>query len=185
MFHHAFRRRIPRRMARARAVGALVVALAGASLLLTACGPGPGAASRPDGARTDAVPERRAEDRTVEDVATPPAYDSSVLGSWSGTLSNEADASDFEGVSMDVVSFDGYEDGTIAFAEGAATCTGTLAWRDSAGDAEVFDVAPDDGCLASTLSMAVDTSDGTLAVVEEWTAADGSDVTFSGYLDPE
>lgn len=114
------------------------------------------------------------------------SYDSDdgVIGTWSGSASDDSDSSS-EDVALDVVSYDGYDDGTLETWLGDSHCSADLAFQETSDSEKVFEASDSDGGCASTVRLEYDSSDDTLWFAESWEDDNGDTVTYSGYLDRE
>jgi hypothetical protein len=110
---------------------------------------------------------------------------SDLIGTWSGTVTDDVDGSTEEWVAITVATFDGFADGTLETQLGDTNCTNELAWVTTEGDTEVFEASdPEGACATSTVSLEHDPSDDTVWYDEEW-EQDGEMVSYSGWLERE
>lgn len=111
-----------------------------------------------------------------------PAEAGDVTGTWSGTLADEAGTGEQESIRLDIVSFDGFEDGTMTTVLGDDVCEYVLAHQAGQDGAEVFTASDSAGtCGDSAVGVQLDAS-GDLIVREQFQGLDGSTRSFSGQI---
>jgi hypothetical protein len=105
---------------------------------------------------------------------------SDLIGTWSGPVTDSADSSGEESVTVTVNTFDGIADGTLETQLDNRHCSYELAWIKAEGATEIFEASDPDGCPTRRVRLH-NSSDVTVRYLEEW-VEDGQTFSYSGLL---
>jgi molecular chaperone DnaK (HSP70) len=172
-----WKRRVSRRGGKAIAALASVLALGGGVVALAAAGdPSP----TPTSSSSPTPPPTSPDNNSGADADD--SSDDDLIGTWSGTVTDDYDESTSESVTITVNSFDGWGDGTLETQLGSVYCSSDLAWVRTDGAAEIFETSPDGDCFPSIVSLEYDSSDDSVWFAEQW-EQDGQTVSYSGFIE--